>query len=165
MSQAMTISLRPVSQEDEAFILSLYASTREEELARLPWTLEQKTAFVKMQFAAQKQHYAAIEPGASHEIILRDGVPAGRLYLARKPEVLHILDVTISPQHRSAGVGGFVLRQILSESCAQAVPVSIYVEFFNPSIRFFERLGFRKGEQQGVHFLLAYSPAESARPK
>ena len=44
---------------------------------------EQKQQFVRMQYEAQKNHYAAQHPHASHEIICLEGDAAGRLYLDR----------------------------------------------------------------------------------
>ena len=49
------VTLRPVSAADDGFILQGYASKREQELAQVPWSAEQKEAFVRMQYVAQKQ--------------------------------------------------------------------------------------------------------------
>ena len=101
----VNVTLRPVQQEDEALLLELYASTRAEELSRVPWSAEQKDAFVRMQFLAQKQHYAAEYPQASHDVVCLNGASVGRLYLDRGAEKFHILDVTILPRFRGSGVG------------------------------------------------------------
>src|SRR5947207_13643725 len=97
------VSLRPVSAADEDFILQVYASTREQELAQVPWSAEQKEAFVRMQYGAQKQHYAAEFPRASHDVIYAGETPVGRIYVDRGEDVMHILDVTLLPQHRGQG--------------------------------------------------------------
>ena len=150
----MTITLRPVCESDDAFLLALYASTRESELALTPWSEDQKRAFVQSQFAAQKQHYAANNPGAAHDVIYADGEPAGRLYLARRTAAFHILDITIAPAQRNQGIGSEMLRRILAEAGEAGKPVTIYVESFNPSLRFFERLGFRTKSVDGFLMLL-----------
>ncbi len=75
----MTITLRPVEPADEAFLLEVYRSTRTEELALLPWSEEQKNAFVLGQFNAQQQHYQKIYPDANHDIILANDREVGRL--------------------------------------------------------------------------------------
>src|SRR3712207_8583920 len=43
-----------VEPSDDEFLLDVYASTRSEELAPVPWTDEQKRAFLRMQFDAQR---------------------------------------------------------------------------------------------------------------
>ena len=153
------VTLRPVAAADDGFILQVYASTRAQEMAQVPWNAEQKEAFVRMQYAAQKQHYAAEFPRASHDIIYVDATPVGRIYLDRREDALHILDVTVLPQHRGQGAGEVLLRRLLHEADSLGKPVTIYVESFNPSLRFFERLGFQKDHEKGFHLLMKWQPA------
>jgi ribosomal protein S18 acetylase RimI-like enzyme len=156
---AERITLRPVTEADRDFVLTVYASTRAAEMAMVPWTAEQKDAFVKSQFAAQTHHYAAEYPQATHEIICYDGVAAGRLYLDRRAQELHVLDVTIQPQFRNTGIGSFVLRQILDEARGGGKIVTIYVESFNPSFNLFRKLGFQLSSQDGFQCFLSWSAA------
>src|SRR5438270_7702061 len=148
------ITLRPVQESDDVFLLTVYGSTREQELAQVPWTAEQKQQFVGMQWEAQKNHYAAQHPQASHEIICLEGSAAGRLYLDRSGDKFHILDITLLPERRNRGAGSFLLYQIMAEAKEAGKPVSIYVETFNPSLRLFQRLGFTPIQQEGFHLLL-----------
>ena len=156
MSADGQITLRPVGDQDEGFLLAAYTSTRAEEMARVPWTVEQKEAFLRMQFAAQNQHYAAEHPQANHDIVCRDGIAVGRVYVARNPDELHILDITILPQYRGAGTGSTVLRRLMEEGAETAKPVTIYVESFNPSLALFRKLGFEPVSESGFHQLLRW---------
>jgi ribosomal protein S18 acetylase RimI-like enzyme len=148
------VTLRPVQDSDDEFLLKVYGSTREQEMAQVPWTAEQKQQFARMQYEAQKNHYAAQHPHASHEIICLEGDAAGRLYLDRSGEKFHILDITLLPEHRNQGAGSFLLGQIMAEAKEAGKPVSIFVETFNPSLRLFQRLGFTPIQQEGFHLLL-----------
>jgi GNAT superfamily N-acetyltransferase len=148
------ITLRPVQDSDDEFLLKVYGSTREQELAQVPWTAEQKQQFVRMQWEAQKSHYAAQHPNATHQIICLEGGEAGRLYLDRTGEKFHILDITVLPEHRNRGAGSFLLGQIMAEAKEAGKPVSIFVETFNPSLRLFQRLGFTPIQQEGFHLLM-----------
>src|SRR5215468_5725248 len=150
------ITLRPVTESDEEFLLAVYASTRAEEMERVPWTAEQKDTFVKMQFAAQKSHYAASYPEANHDLIYVDGEAVGRIYLDRGPDGLHILDVTVLLEYRNRGIGSAVLGRLLEEAGAGGKALTIYVETFNPSLRLFERLGFRHADQKDFQLLLKW---------
>lgn len=152
------VSLRPVQPADEDFLLSLYASTRAQEMAQVPWSAQQKEAFVRMQFAAQQQHYAAEYPSASHDVICFRQTPVGRVYLSRNTGEIHILDITLLPQHRQAGIGSLVLRRLLEEARAAAKPVTVYVENFNPSLNLFRQLGFEPAAERGFHVLLRWTP-------
>jgi GNAT superfamily N-acetyltransferase len=152
------ITLRPATAADDDFILACYASTRAQEMAQVPWNPEQKEAFIRMQYVAQKQHYAAEWPRAGHDIIYVDKVPVGRIYLDRREDALHILDITVLPQHRNQGTGSTLLRRLLDEAGRVGKPLTIYVENFNPSLRLFERLGFRKDHEKGFHLLMKWQP-------
>src|SRR5947207_14155770 len=104
------LELRPVSwPEDEPFLQQLYASTRAEELAQVPWTDEQKAAFCRMQFAAQRQHYQEHYAGASFDVIELEGQPIGRLYVARWASEIRIVDIGLLPEYRGRGIGSEVL--------------------------------------------------------
>jgi len=150
------IMLRPVASSDDEFLLSVYASTRAQEMAMVPWSAEQKEIFVRAQFAAQNQHYAAEHPQANHDIVCRNGIAVGRVYVARNPDALHILDITILPQYRGAGTGSTVLRRLMEEGADAAKPVTIYVESFNPSLALFRKLGFEPVSESGFHQLLRW---------
>jgi GNAT superfamily N-acetyltransferase len=151
------ITLRPVSAEDYDFLVEVYGSTRAEELALVPWTIEQQQLFVRSQFAAQQDHYAKTYPTASHDIIISDGRPVGRIYVARLEREIRIMDLTLLPSERNAGVGTYLIRQLLLEAERPKRSVRIWVEEFNPSLQLFERLGFSRSEQQGMHLLMEWS--------
>jgi len=152
------ITLRPVAADDYEFLVEVYGSTRAEELALVPWTTEQQQAFVRSQFAAQQDHYAKKYPTASHDIIMSDNRPVGRLYVARLDQEIRIVDLTLLPAERNAGIGSYLIKQLLNEANLSGKVTRIYVEEFNPSLRLFERLGFSPSEQHGIHLLLQCNP-------
>ena len=149
---------------DQELLFRIYASTRAEELAPVPWTEAQKEAFLRMQFRAQSLDYAANYPDAEFLIILRDGVPAGRLYLDRRADELRIVDIALLPEHRGAGLGGAILRDLLAEAAAAGKPVRIHVERFNPALRLYERLGFRRTADLGVYYLMEWEAGAASGP-
>jgi ribosomal protein S18 acetylase RimI-like enzyme len=152
-----TATLRAVAPDDEDLLYRVYASTRTEELAPVPWTDAQKEAFLRMQFRAQSQDYAANYPDAAFEVILVDGAPAGRLYVDRRPDELLIVDIALLPEHRGSGVGGALLRDLQAEAAAAGKPVRIHVEHLNPALRLYERLGFRRIDDGGIYLLMEWT--------
>lgn len=152
-----SVTLRPVVAADEPLLLEIFASTRAEEMAMVPWTMEQQEAFVRMQFAAQLEHYGKLEPDANHDIIMFDGRPVGRLYVARREDKIEIMDITVLPQERNAGIGSGLIKALMAEA-TRSTPLRIYVESYNPSLRLFERLGFRPVGDEGVHLLMEWVP-------
>src|SRR5688572_21196183 len=101
----MELALRPTSEADSRLLFEIYAATRQEELAVTGWSDAEKTAFLSAQFAAQSEAYARY-PGATFSIVLVDGAGAGRLYVARWPNEICIMDIALLPEFRGKGIGG-----------------------------------------------------------
>ena len=154
----LRITLRPVTPDDEEFLVKVYGCTRTEELNLLPWTEEQREAFVRWQFTAQQEHYAKHYPAANHDVIMFDGRQVGRLYVARLDQEIRIVDITLLPGERNAGVGSYLINQLLDEADRTDKVTRIYVEEFNPSLNLFNRFNFSPIQQDGFHLLLQRTP-------
>lgn len=152
-------TFRPVQPGDEPFLLKVYASTRMDELAQVPWNEEQRAAFLNMQFAAQQMHYQTYHPEASHDLILLNDQPVGRVYIDRADSDIQILDITILPEYRNGGIGTPIIKELQAEAAREGRALTIYVENFNRSLGLFERLGFTKIRDEGIYFLLEWRPA------
>jgi GNAT superfamily N-acetyltransferase len=151
-------TLRPVQTADEEFLFGLYASTRREELAPLPWTEEQKQAFLRMQFRAQSTFYAEQFSRASYLVVEHESRAVGRLIIDRRDDEIRLIDIALLPENRGAGIGTALLQQLFDEATIVAKPVRIHVERFNPALRLYERLGFRMLRDEGVYLLLEWMP-------
>ncbi len=160
MPKDAEISLRPITPGDGEFLLAVYASTREDEMARVDWNEEKKAAFIRMQFDAQDRYYRQNYPGYDFSVILVDDLPAGRLYLHRRPAEIRIMDIALLPAFRRQGVGEKLLREVQAEGTLKGVPVTIHVEKFNPAFRLYERLGFGIAEDKGVYCFLSWTPRQ-----
>ena len=158
-----SITLRPIHVGDEEFLYGVYASTRQEELAQTGWSEAQIDTFLRQQFDAQSRHYGEHYQEASFDVILADGHPVGRLYVARWPEEIRIVDVALLPEYRNAGIGTKLLEDLISESEASAKTLSIHVERFNPALRLYRWLGFRQKADKGVYLLMERSLEERTK--
>ncbi|MGA9525318.1 MAG: GNAT family N-acetyltransferase [Myxococcaceae bacterium] len=158
------ITLRPITEDDAELLFRIYASTRTEELSVVPWSEAQKEAFLRMQFRAQHTHYRAHTPNADFLVVLKEGTPAGRLYLDRREDVLHIIDIALLPEARGTGIGGALLSEIIEEARASGRVVRIHVERQNRARHLYDRLGFRNvADDGGVYLLMEWSPPPAPR--
>jgi GNAT superfamily N-acetyltransferase len=154
--RAAAIALRPIVPDDRSFLLAFYASTREPELAAVEWDAAQKAAFVEMQFDAQHAYYQEHYDGAAFDVILVDGQPAGRLYVAREDDEIRIVDIALLPDYCNRGIGTALLSGLQSEAAAAGKPLRIHVERFNPALRLYERLGFTPIADRGVYLFMEW---------
>jgi ribosomal protein S18 acetylase RimI-like enzyme len=154
--------LRPATEADRDFLLSVYASTREEELAQVRWEEGAREAFLEHQFSAQDHHYRTNYPGATFDVIEVDGEPAGRLYVHRGEHEIRIMDIALAPGFRGRGIGTDLLRELMEEASASGRSLSIHVEMNNPARRLYERLGFEPAGEHGIYVLMRWDQPKTA---
>jgi len=153
---APDLTLRPSQPDDADFLLALYASTREEELAVVPWTDEQRDAFLRQQFTAQDMYWRGLRPNADWDVVEVDGRPVGRFYVDRMDDEIRIVDIAIAPDHRDRGIGSALIAGVLAEARRSGRRVTIHVERANRARALYERLGFVQIDSTGVYDLLEW---------
>jgi GNAT superfamily N-acetyltransferase len=146
------LTLRPVTKEDEPFLVSLYGGTREAELSQVEWAEGQREVFVRWQFDMQRREYDARFPDARYQIILIDGQPAGRIWVGEDDEQLRLLDIALLPQFQKRGAGTILLQELMKEAGIVGKYLRHMVFVLNDDAhRFYERLGFVIIEDMGAY--------------
>lgn len=162
-------TLRAASAADTDFLYSVYASTRHEELALVGWNAEQIEAFLQSQFALQDRHYRQCFAAARYDIVLVEGIPAGRLYVHRGTNEMRVLDIALLPPFRRHGLGRALLTALLVEARQAGLRVVLHVERSNPALTLYQQLGFQLiDDQQGVYLEMdwhAPQPEPMNRPR
>jgi ribosomal protein S18 acetylase RimI-like enzyme len=151
------IARRAVTALDDAFLRTLYASTRDD-LDVLGWTDEQRSGFCAGQWAAQRAAYRSAHPLARDEIVEVDGVAVGRLLVDATGGDVTVVDVALVPDARGHGVGSRLLGGVLEAARAQERRVTLYVLGSNPALLLYLRLGFVVVGEQGLHLQMAWMP-------
>lgn len=152
------ISTRTVCAEDEAFLLKVYASTRREEFAALPWTEAQLEAFLRMQFVAQRGSYAAQFAAADHRIVLFNDELAGQIMIGRTGAEIHLVDISLLPEYRNKGIGSSLIGNLLADAEREGRSVHLQVLQNNPASHLYERLGFSKTGDNEIYSQMQWRP-------
>lgn len=166
----MRTCLRLATANDRDCEIAVYRSTREPELEITAWTEAQRQAFVLMQFDAQQAHYRRHWPQSTCKLIEQTDAGAGcqvvgRLWVDRRPDELHLLDISLLPAARGQGLGSRLLGELMDEVRAPGRRVTISVEIHNPARRLYERLGFLpEGESEGLYQCMAWRPLTVREP-
>ena len=155
---ARAVTLRDAAPADRPFLLALYASTRSDELALTGWSPETREVFVQMQYQAQQADYQRRHPESVCQVIESDGHPAGRLWVARDDDGLHVLDIALVPAARGHGIGTACLRSVLDDAREARRDVRLSVLAGNPARRLYERLGFVARGKAGLHQTMSWTP-------
>jgi ribosomal protein S18 acetylase RimI-like enzyme len=162
-ASAPVVALRPETAADLALSRAIYAATREQELARVPWTAAQREAFLAQQFDAQRHHYRAHHPRAQWSIVVVDGADAGRLYLDQTPDMLLLIDIALLPAYRGRGIGRRLMDGIVARAEGAGIAIRLHVEHDNPALAWYRRLGFVVDGDTGVHWRMLRQPGAAAR--
>jgi GNAT superfamily N-acetyltransferase len=129
---------------------------RSDELASTNWSDEQKAQFCRMQFAGQDRYCREQYPSAEFSVIERGGKSIGGLYVDRREREIRIMDISLLPAERGAGLGTRLLHELQEEARSAGSGLSIQVEKFNPALRLYQRLGFQPVGDKGVYRLMEW---------
>ncbi len=160
MLNADPLQLRTISETDIPFLNRLYASTRAEEMALVPWSEDEKSTFLDQQFQAQHLFYQQQFPRAKFDLVLTDNEPIGRLYVDSREDEIRLIDIALMPEYRGNGIGGKLMNQVLEQAKGESKPVRIHVEHNNPAMRLYLRLGFEQIDTNGVYHLMEWKNGE-----
>ncbi len=156
------VTLRFSLPADESFEYKVYASTRLGEMALVSWWNQQeKEAFLKMQFNAQRQHYKTYYHHAEYSIIMVGNISIGRMIVDRSLTPILLIDIALLLEYRGRGIGTQLLKDLLAEASRVDTSVMLHVESFNPAMRLYERLGFIKTGTQGIYEEMTWFPAST----
>ncbi|MEL7084642.1 MAG: GNAT family N-acetyltransferase [Cyanobacteria bacterium J06597_1] len=145
--------------QDLQFLSRVYASTRVDEMNLiLGWSKEWKAAFLQQQFEAQHAYYQEHYGDAEFSIVKEGDRPIGRLYIDRWEDEFRIIDIALLCQARDRGIGTAILKAIQELARIEGCAVRIHVEYNNPALRLYRRLGFQKIGETGVYFLMEWKP-------
>lgn len=167
MSWNTSLTYRPIQPEDPqdlTLLYQIYASTRIEELALVDWDDQQKAEFLQMQFLCQHRYYQHQFDQAEFLLLFQDALPIGRLYVDRRRDEMHIIDIALLPEFRNQGIGTAVLRSLQTEAAQRGVPLRIHVESVNRALHWYQRLGFEPIEERGFYLLMEWSASSSLDP-
>lgn len=143
---------RPAVASDETFLRDLYATTRAD-VAH--WDEAERDAFVDLQFRARQREWQAVLPDSTDEVLLLDGRPVGRLWVAWLEGACVLVDMILLPEYRRGGLGTALVGAVLAEADRRGVPVRVTVERTNAaSLAFCASLGFAEAGGDEVYVRL-----------
>jgi GNAT superfamily N-acetyltransferase len=153
----MRVTKSPIVPSDDSFLLSLYSETRANELLLVPWSEEQKNAFLQHQFQSQHLHYTLKYKDASFQLIKLEDLPIGRFYHAELADEIRIIDILILSEFRGRNIGSILIEEILHTAEKKKKAVRIYLDINDKSANLFTRLGFAPVSDEGVYRLWQWS--------
>jgi ribosomal protein S18 acetylase RimI-like enzyme len=152
----MEISRRPLTADDEAFIKRLIEEVVADELGARLWPDAVRAPLLDIQYRARRRGFRDAFPGATEEIVQRDGEAAGWLVTARDAESIRVADIALLPQERGKGLGTACIRDLQAEAERAAAILRLSVVRMNAAARLYERLGFRVTGGDEIRYVMEW---------
>jgi ribosomal protein S18 acetylase RimI-like enzyme len=144
------VSLRPVTQDDCAFLWWLHQATRRPYVDRT-WGWDE---------AWQSQYFQEHFEPTVREIVEADGVAVGSIAVERRKGLIFLVAIEIAPNYQNRGIGTSLIRALLKEAESQGVPVELSVLKVNPARRLYAQLGSAVIRETDMHYIMRW-PSES----
>jgi GNAT superfamily N-acetyltransferase len=139
------ISLRRPSSRDDAFLIRLFRSFRNDIDRAVGLTEAERDTFTRQQFEAQRRSYRQRYPNSEHRIVTVHGEDAGRIWVNYREDEVRLIDVMLLPAYQGRGVGTVLLDRVKDEARHLGAPLRHMVHADNYSAQqFYRRLGFRE---------------------
>ena len=137
------LQLRPVRDDDQAFLDVLYDSTRAD-LKRMNTDPQSLAQLIKMQQQMQAHGFRSMYPEAQYLLLERHGERLGRLVLEYDVHSLRIVDLALLPAEQGQGLGMAVLAALQAWVAERHLPLLLKVSAANQRvIRLCQGLGFQ----------------------
>lgn len=156
-------SLRAARDADLPWLRDLYATTRAEEMASVPWPDIAKRSFLDQQFGLQHQHYLAHFGDADFLAVEHaQRGPVGRYYLQRAAPDHLIVDISLFPVMRGQGIGLALIEASQHEARRLGHGMQLHVAQHNAAAqKLYERLGFSITHLTNPYHHMRWAPEEN----
>jgi len=142
------------AKEDHKFLLSLYGSTREDELNMTTMSELEKKNFVAQQFKARELDYAKMFEDAKFLVVYKKKKAIGRI-VYENGDTLHLIDIAFIKKFRSSGYGSCILEQLLlkAKELKKVFELSVVVDN-QRAINLYKKFGLKVVNQQGYYYTM-----------
>lgn len=155
------LSLRPARASDNAFIESLYRSTRDD-LRVLDADEDFIDELIDSQRRAQTEGYGDMFPNAMYFIAEHHNESIGRVVLDFGHNEVRVVDIALIPAARGKGFGGQILQAVQMVAGKVMAPVALTVRFDHLRAKqLYARLGFVVEEAQIPYERMVWYPPAS----
>ena len=143
--------LRRARPEDYGFAESLYLETGEPLFVELgQWNEEEVVTRFKEKFKPEEV-----------QIISVDGVDAGWLQTSEAEKEIHLIQIHLRQDFRSAGIGSRIIRNLMRDAGNKNKAVSLFVFSNNPARQLYKRLGFEIVSENAEKLLMRWNLNQS----
>ena len=163
LAPCRAVQARRINDTDAVFLMSLYASTRQRELAATGWPVARQQAFLDQQFEFQDVYYREHFGDAEFLLLQQEGRDIGRLLWHDGAPEATLIDISLLPACQRQGLGSDLLQTLVRHVDESGRTIGLHVEPDNPAHRLYRRFGFAVIGDNGI-YLKMRRPVRGALP-
>jgi ribosomal protein S18 acetylase RimI-like enzyme len=133
--------LRQATAEDEDLLYEIHRAAMHDHVGAV-WGWDE---------ADQRARFRAAFDPARISVITVAGQSVGLLRVDDRGDEVFLASVELVPEIQRRGVGGEIVRSVLTDAAERNIPVRLQVLRQNPARRLYERLGFRLVGETATH--------------
>lgn len=138
--------------KDKDFLLSLYGSTREDELSMTTMTQVQKKDFISMQFELKEKDYKNKFSDSCFYIIKRKKQDIGRIVVDENDSYIHLVDIALVSKSRGKGFGSIILHYLISKAKEENKTFKLSVKIYNQkALKLYTSLGLNIVKSENLY--------------
>jgi ribosomal protein S18 acetylase RimI-like enzyme len=138
----MRLVIRPATSNDSSFSYAVKRAALGDYVAQV-WGWDE---------TVQQNYHAADWAAHRPDIVELDDIPIGTLEVVEHHDHLYIGEFYLLPQYQRRGIGTELLRRVLTQADAAAVPVRLQFLKVNPVRSLYERHGFEVAGESATHY-------------
>jgi ribosomal protein S18 acetylase RimI-like enzyme len=155
-----TLSTRPETAADGAFLAALFNSVKAPGFALLPVAEPMRRQLLDMQFRAMNMGYRGQYPAGRFEVVTLDDTLIGQLITDSGPDLFQIVYIALMPEWRGRGIATALMTPVLEQPRRHGLRCVATVAPDNvASIRLWSRLGFVERDRGDTDLVMEWRAA------
>ena len=151
------LNIRPKSEQDNAFLETLYRLSRPE-LLQLDLSGQHLETLMRMQFIAQQTSYRLKYPDAEHSIIEKKGEAIGYLIKNENSGATRLVYICLMPRECNQGYGRQLIQTLQIEAARMNKPLVLSVDPQNlPAKQLYYSSGFQAVDGSSANLEMTWS--------
>lgn len=152
-------TLRVADERDHSFMTALFRSVKPH-LLMIDLPMQQRELLVDHQYQLQQNTYKMQWPCAVTFIVQYRGESIGKVVLHEELDLLHIIDIALTPAHRGQGYGTAMLTAFSNMADQHTIRLRLSVERNNCGAKkWYLALGFEVVEEGEFYLAMKREPS------
>lgn len=161
---ANALWLVPTTEVHQAFLRRVFIESRKALWQGSALDATWIDQLLEDQYSLHQLSYGADAKDCYSYIIAAKGQWVGRLLVRADNRELHLIDITLLPDHQNQGIGSHVLRYLQQQVSARGQLLTLNTDVTNRAYQWYLRCGFTITQQSGIDYAMVWNGQPRLEP-